>query len=147
MTINVHKPSISFCGIVQSLLPWKFRRLLVLAGTYGALSSMEKPLREHAQELSEVLNLASNTTPVTGLVQFHSILVSRFDKLNTEVQGKQIALKDVVSRKLSEDESRALADKLVRNVHPSLLYKQPCVMIDDLMRLFAFASKRIQPIA
>lgn len=141
MTTNVHKPRLSLCRIVKKILPWKFRRLLVLGGTYGALSSLEEPLREHAQELGQALNLSSDTSSVKGAVSFHSILVAKFNNLNTEIEGKRITLKDVVSRKLTDEESRALANQLVKNVHPSLQYKQPSIMVDDFMRLFAFTGR------
>lgn len=142
-TLNLfNNQSFGFSSIVQSILPWRFRRLLVLSGTYGALSSMEAPLRQHAQELSEVLCLSNDPESVEVPIALHSILVSKFNKLNVQVHGQHISLKDAVSRNLNKPERKALADAMAKNVHPSLRYSHRGCMAEDLYRLLGFVENK-----
>lgn len=141
-TLNLNKSSFGFSSIVQSILPWRFRRLLVLSGTYGALSSLETPLRQHAQELSEVLCLSKDPDSVEVPIALHSILVSKFNKLNVQVQGQHISLRDVVTRNLNSPERKAMAEAMAKSVHPSLQYSHRGCMVEDLYRLLGFVGNK-----
>ena len=50
----------SFKNLIQSVLPWRFRRMMVLSGAFGLISSIEKPMLGHAKELVDVLKLSKD---------------------------------------------------------------------------------------
>lgn len=133
--------STGFCWTVRQMLPWRFRRMIVLSGCFGLLSSLDKPLLTHSEELSEVLNLARNPDSIKVPIKLHSIIVSQFSTLNLELNGKTITINDVVEGNLSEEVRMALSEKMAYLVPPSLCYSLPNCMAYDFYRLLGFVSK------
>lgn len=137
-----HINPFGFVSVMQKALPWRFRRMLVLAGTYGALTSMEKALRSHATELSEVLHLSNDPDSVAVPIKFHSVFVAKFNTLNVEVQGHTVTLKDAATRSLKDTERKALAESLAEHVPASLCYSHLGCMVEDITRLLSFVENK-----
>ena len=129
-------------GAIQGLLPWRFRRMLVLSGAYGLISSMEGALRSHASELSQVMQLSRDPQSIEVPITFHSVLVSKFNDLNVMVQGKNITLAEAASRTLNDEERLALAEVMARNVSPILRYSRISCMAEDIKRLLGFVESK-----
>ena len=128
--------------LAQKVLPWRFRRMMVLSGAYGLISSIDKPLKNHAKELAEVLHLSQDPESVRVPIAFHSILVSKFNDLNVPVLGRNISIRDAASRYLNVTERQALSEVLADNIPPCLRYTHKNCMAEDLFRLLGFVGEK-----
>ena len=102
---------------------------------------MDEPLRKHAQDLSNVLNLAKNTGSIEVPIRLHSIFVTQFNQLNIEINGRFLTLEDVVKKPLDEETREALSKEMANMVTPSLRYSNTDCMAYDFYRLLGFINQ------
>ena len=134
----------SFKNLIQSVLPWRFRRMMVLSGAFGLISSIDKPMLGHAKEVVEVLKLSKDPESVNVPIALHSILVSKFNHLRVPVHGRSISIRDAATRNLNLDERKALSKLMAANVPPTLCYTHKNCMAEDIFRLLSFVGEKHQ---
>lgn len=130
-----------FCWVVRRILPWRFRRMMVLSGFFGLLASLDEPLKAHATDLSKVLHLSKDHNSVMVPIHLHSILVSRFNNLNIPVEGRNVSINDVLNGPLDESTRKALSNQMATMVAPSLRYSHLNCMAYDFYRLLGFIGQ------